>query len=430
MRAHVDTTPRRSHHDNLSATQRFFVRFYIGGIKPFLFAVVVAAIVIALPDRAFSADKKGFQIEEATIHDIHTAIQKGQTTCVQVVKAYLERTKAYNGMCTALVTKDGAPIAPALGRIMAGAPLKYPTETVAVAKVLPHFDQYKGLPIEYGRMETTISDPTVVQQFGMRVGLFDAGQVNALETLNLRGERSVSCKAKCDAHPSAGALPATCPKECDAFRKLPDALERAAELDKKYGAKPDLKALPMYCVNMSIKNWYDAIDMRATVGNDVNFAMDVPKVDHPDVEDLRQKGAIIFAIATASSTGLNGDGPAKPKYYIPNGNFQDAAWAGQACNPYDTSRVPRGTSNGSGVQRPRVAQRRREPIDHEGRHDGRWRRLLRCGRSRRHSLPHGSGRGESARCRKGLRFGRHVHRDSAVSDSEGTLLELRDFRCE
>ncbi|MEJ1963068.1 MAG: amidase family protein [Gammaproteobacteria bacterium] len=28
---------------------------------------------------------------------------------------------------------------------------------------------------------------------------------------------------------------------------------------------------------------------------------------------------------------------------------RDAAWGGQACNPYDTSRVPRGTSNGSGV---------------------------------------------------------------------------------
>jgi Asp-tRNA(Asn)/Glu-tRNA(Gln) amidotransferase A subunit family amidase len=43
------------------------------------------------------------------------------------------------------------------------------------------------------------------------------------------------------------------------------------------------------------------------------------------------------------------NGPAKPKLYLPDGNFQDAAWGGQACNPYDTTRVPRGTSNGSGV---------------------------------------------------------------------------------
>src|SRR5262249_34682926 len=87
----------------------------------------------------------------------------------------------------------------------------------------------------------------------------------------------------------------------------------------------------------------------ATGGNDVNFAMDAPKMDSPDVANLREKGAIIYAIAAASATGLSANGPIKPKTYLPNGNFQDAAWGGQACNPYDTSRVPRGTSNGSGV---------------------------------------------------------------------------------
>ena len=35
--------------------------------------------------------------------------------------------------------------------------------------------------------------------------------------------------------------------------------------------------------------------------------------------------------------------------YIPETNLQYAPWGGQACNPYDTARVPRGTSNGSGV---------------------------------------------------------------------------------
>jgi Asp-tRNA(Asn)/Glu-tRNA(Gln) amidotransferase A subunit family amidase len=34
---------------------------------------------------------------------------------------------------------------------------------------------------------------------------------------------------------------------------------------------------------------------------------------------------------------------------IPETNLQYAPWGGQACNPYDTARVPRGTSNGSGV---------------------------------------------------------------------------------
>jgi len=42
---------------------------------------------------------------------------------------------------------------------------------------------------------------------------------------------------------------------------------------------PDLNKLPMYCSVISLKDWYDAKDMRATGGNDVNFAMDVAKVD-------------------------------------------------------------------------------------------------------------------------------------------------------
>jgi Asp-tRNA(Asn)/Glu-tRNA(Gln) amidotransferase A subunit family amidase len=292
---------------------------------------------------------KAFRIEEMSIQGLHRAIQNGDTTCKQVVEAYIERAKAYNGMCTALVTKDGAPIAPITGVVRAGTPIKFPTETVAVSKILPNFDQYKGLPIEFGRMETTISDPTVKQQYGMRIGIPEAGQLNALETLNIRGERSVTCKGDFDKAPSAGPLPPGAPAFCEEFRKMPDALERAAELDKQYGKKPDLKNLPMYCVAFSIKNWFDAKDMRGTGGNDVNFAVDVPKMDSPDVADLRKKGAIIYAIATASATGLSANGSVKPKTYIPNGNFQDAAWGGQACNPYDTARVPRGTSNGSGV---------------------------------------------------------------------------------
>jgi Asp-tRNA(Asn)/Glu-tRNA(Gln) amidotransferase A subunit family amidase len=102
---------------------------------------------------------------------------------------------------------------------------------------------------------------------------------------------------------------------------------------------------------MSLKDWYDAKDMRATGGNDVNFAMDVPKVDSPDIAALRSKGAIIYAVTAASNvTGASSAaGPNKPNEVIPETNLQYAPWGGQACNPYDTARVPRGTSNGSGV---------------------------------------------------------------------------------
>ena len=132
---------------------------------------------------------------------------------------------------------------------------------------------------------------------------------------------------------------------------LPDALERASELDKQYGRNPDLAKLPMYCTVFSLKNWYDAKDMRGTGGNDVNYAMDVPKADSPDIADLRSKGAIIFAVATASRvSGPGGSGGGRRGGAgAPPSNLQYGLWGGQACNPYDTERVPRGTSNGSGV---------------------------------------------------------------------------------
>jgi len=292
-----------------------------------------------------------FHIEEASIDDIQHAIQTGQTTCEGVVQAYLARAKAYNGVCTELVTRDGAAIPPSTGMVRAGAPIKYPTQTIPVSSVFPNYDQYLGLPFEFGRMETSISDPGVQLQYGLRVGIPEAGQLNALETLNIRGERSITCKGDFDRKPSDGPLPAGAPAVCEEFRKQPDALERAAELDKEYGRNPDLKKFPLYCAVFSLKNWFDAKDMRGTGGNDVNFAMDVPKVDSPEVAAARSHGAIIYAVATAENVGGAGGygGSNKSQYAFPMGNLQYGPWGGQTCNPYDTARVPRGTSNGSGV---------------------------------------------------------------------------------
>jgi amidase len=297
----------------------------------------------------FVGAQGAFSIEEATIDDTHKAIQEGRITCKGVVQAYLDRVKAYNGTCTALVTADGKPIKAAKGIVRAGKPLTFPTKTVAASTYLPNLDQYQGLPLEYGRMEATLSDPGVQQQFGMRVGIPNAGQVNALETLNIRGERSVTCKGKFDTHPAAGPLPKGAPAACEEFRKQPDALERAAELDKKYGTKPDLEALPMYCVTFAWKNWYDAKDMRATGGNDVNFAMDAPSMDSPDVANMRAKGAISLGVANAAKAAGSAPGPEKAKSILLQDNLAYGAWGGQPCNPYDTTRVPRGSSSGSGV---------------------------------------------------------------------------------
>ena len=148
-----------------------------------------------------------FRLEEATIEDLQEAIRSGRTTCVETVERYVARVRAYNGVASALVTEDGAPVPEARGAVRGGAPLRFPTETVKAADVLPDLDKYRGPPLEFGRMEDTASDPDVQQQYGMIAGIPNAGQVNALATLNIRGERSVTCRGDFDRHPEEGPLP-------------------------------------------------------------------------------------------------------------------------------------------------------------------------------------------------------------------------------
>ena len=58
-----------------------------------------------------------FHLQEATIAGIHTAITTGQTSCRAIVEAYINRAKGYNGVCTSLVTADGAPIPATTGQL-------------------------------------------------------------------------------------------------------------------------------------------------------------------------------------------------------------------------------------------------------------------------------------------------------------------------
>jgi len=295
-----------------------------------------------------TGNKHSFQLVEATIDDIHAAIQSGEMTCEDIVKAYIARVAAYNGPCTQLISQAGADIDEATGAVRGGAAIKFPTTTVAVSEMLPDLDKYTGPPIELGRMEPTQSDPEVQMQYGMLTGIPNAKHVNALETVNIRGERSVTCKGEFDKAPADGALPEGAPAVCEDFRQMPDAIERAQELDELYGTDPDLDAMPMYCVTFSVKNWYDAKDMRSTGGNDTKFAMDAPPDDSTMVAELRDKGAIIMAKSVASQVGnTSNSGPVMAqKLFVPSTDNARSTWGGTACTPYDTERSP-GFSSGS-----------------------------------------------------------------------------------
>ena len=290
-----------------------------------------------------SAGEAPFCVEETTIDELHAAIKSGRTTCVAVVQQYLERVRAYNGVASLLVTDDGGPVPAATGAMRAMAPLRFPTETVKASTLLPDLHKYQGPALELGRMEATASDPSVQQQYGMIVGKPNAGQLNALATLNIRGERSVTCRGEFDRHPSAGPLPPGAPAVCEMFRRLPDALERAAELDAAYGRDPDLAAMPMYGVVFSFKDPFDTKDMRTTAGGDARYDIDFPARDHVLVEQLRAKGAIIFAKAV--NTEYNGragnpGGRHNPVTVLPSTlGYQRSTWGGNPANPYDTTRA-------------------------------------------------------------------------------------------
>ena len=75
----------------------------------------------------------------------------------------------------------------------------------------------------------------------MIAGIPNAGQVNALSTINIRGERSVTCWGDYDRHPDDGPLPR---RGTTRLRNIPPTagcLERARELDEEYGTDPDLR---------------------------------------------------------------------------------------------------------------------------------------------------------------------------------------------
>ncbi|HKU71223.1 MAG TPA: hypothetical protein VJQ51_10310, partial [Burkholderiales bacterium] len=82
-----------------------------------------------MPDQS-DVSRKTFQLEEATIAELHDAIRAGQITCVEVVQQYIARARAYNGVCSLLVTEDGKPVPEAKGTLRAGSALRFPAETV------------------------------------------------------------------------------------------------------------------------------------------------------------------------------------------------------------------------------------------------------------------------------------------------------------
>jgi len=107
-------------------------------------------------------------------------------------------------------------------------------------------------------------------------------------------------------------------------------------------------------VVFSFKDAFDTKDMRSTGGADAKYDIDFPARDHDLVDQLRKKGAIIFAKALMTEyNGRAGDpgGQNQPDKVFPSLlGYQRSTWAGTPVNPYDTTRsASLGSSSGSGV---------------------------------------------------------------------------------
>ena len=211
------------------------------------------------------AAKPGFQVEEATLEQIQKALLKKQITTVELVNLYLERIKAYNGQCV---------------------------------------NQPEGVlgPV------TTIAN---------------AGQINALSTLNLRpvtremwGFDSRKARSMTDV--------------ADNDPAMLDALEVAAIQDKQL-AKTGKLVGPMHGMILAVKDQFDTRNMRTTSGADAPYANDRPSTDSTFVTKLEAAGAITLAKANMGEYA-GGD---------------RSSFGGVFCNPYDTERSPGRSSGGS-----------------------------------------------------------------------------------
>ena len=158
-------------------------------------------------------------------------------------------------------------------------------------------------------------DPATGLMLGDLTPIENAGQLNAYMTLNIRGKRSQTDSADNDP-------------------KMPDALEVARAQDA-YFARTGRFVGPLHGIPFAIKDNYDTVDMRTTAGAAATYANDKPPQDATMIAKLRAAGAIFLG-----KTNMDEYAPA---------SIARSALGGQTCNPYDTKRVPGGSSAGSGA---------------------------------------------------------------------------------
>jgi amidase len=237
----------------------------------FLFAALIGFCASSASANGHQSPRaaNSFHLLDATIDEAQQAIASGKLTCTQLVELYLARIKAYNGSCVSPTTSAG--------------------------------------------------------QLGPVNLISNAGQVNALMTLNLRPAHRLAFGF--DAHHARSQTDFV-----DDDPNMPDALEVAAAEDESFSRTG--KMGPLFCVPMGIKDEYDTFDMRTTSGADAPYTNDRPPRDSVFVQRLRNAGAIILAKTNMGEYASGTD---------------RSSWGGVECNAYDTTRSAGHSSTGVGL---------------------------------------------------------------------------------
>jgi Asp-tRNA(Asn)/Glu-tRNA(Gln) amidotransferase A subunit family amidase len=113
-----------------------------------------------------------------------------------------------------------------------------------------------------------------------------------------------------------------------------NALESARRLDADFAATGNLSGV-LHCIPVAVKDAIDTAEMPSTGGSTAPFANLHPPADATVVARLRSAGAIILAKTNLDEFGRGSTGL--------------STLGGQTRNPYDITRIPGGSSGGSGV---------------------------------------------------------------------------------
>jgi len=122
-----------------------------------------------------------FVLEEATIEELHQAIKTGRTTCVAVVRHYIERARAYNGGRERARHRRRRSGARGRGYGARRRAARFPDgKPSRPRRSCPISTATRGRRSNSAAWTRPASDPSVQQQYGMIVGKPDGGQLNAL----------------------------------------------------------------------------------------------------------------------------------------------------------------------------------------------------------------------------------------------------------